>query len=189
MKDKIIELSLAGHGSKKIVKLTGVPRTSVQRILKRAGVDVSMRDAKLCRRPVVGCLKCGAETTNPKFCSKSCTTSYNNTRRPKKIKQLTKRVLYGDNWQIGHITLGELKKDRKGWHRAIRDNARKMHKKFKILGICQKCGYDKMYDVCHKKPVNEFPDSATLNEINAKDNLFTFCKNHHWEFDHGVLEF
>lgn len=29
----------------------------------------------------MNCLKCGKETTNPKFCSKSCAASYNNKRR------------------------------------------------------------------------------------------------------------
>lgn len=30
------------------------------------------------------CLQCGKETTNPKFCSRSCSAIYNNQRRKKR---------------------------------------------------------------------------------------------------------
>ena len=33
------------------------------------------------------CLQCGKETTNPKFCSKSCSASYTNIRLPKGTKR------------------------------------------------------------------------------------------------------
>jgi len=34
---------------------------------------------------VVKCIQCSNDTTNPKFCSRSCAATYNNTVKPKKI--------------------------------------------------------------------------------------------------------
>jgi predicted restriction endonuclease len=44
-------------------------------------------------------------------------------------------------------------------------------------------------NVCHKRPVSDFPDDAKISEINDINNLIGFCKNHHWEFDNGYLIF
>ena len=49
---------------------------------------------------------------------------------------------------------------------------------------------DKLYNAsgyCHIKPLADFPDMATTAEINHPDNLLWLCRNHHWEFDHGLL--
>ena len=53
---------------------------------------------------------------------------------------------------------------------------------------CVVCGYDKHIDVAHIKAVADFDDSATLEEINEPDNLIGLCPNHHWEYDHGMLD-
>lgn len=53
---------------------------------------------------------------------------------------------------------------------------------------CAVCGYDKHIDVAHIKAVADFDDSATLEEINNPDNLIGLCPNHHWEYDHGLLD-
>jgi hypothetical protein len=53
---------------------------------------------------------------------------------------------------------------------------------------CQICGYSKAVDVCHKRPVSDFPDDAPVKEINHIDNLTCLCKNHHWELDHNLLD-
>jgi HNH endonuclease len=42
-------------------------------------------------------------------------------------------------------------------------------------------------DVCHVRPVSDFPPSATLGEVNAPENLVALDKRCHWEFDHGHL--
>ena len=49
---------------------------------------------------------------------------------------------------------------------------------------CQKCGYDKHVEVCHKKQVCEFPPDATVGEVNHPDNLILLCPNCHYELDH-----
>lgn len=50
------------------------------------------------------------------------------------------------------------------------------------------CGYSKHVEVCHIKDVAEFPDDATLAEINSPANLYGLCPTHHWEFDNNMLD-
>ncbi|HLD91434.1 MAG TPA: HNH endonuclease signature motif containing protein [Patescibacteria group bacterium] len=53
---------------------------------------------------------------------------------------------------------------------------------------CQKCNYDKHIDLCHIKPIRSFSLDTTLGEINSPENNLVLCLNHHWEFDHGILD-
>jgi len=50
------------------------------------------------------------------------------------------------------------------------------------------CGYDKHFDVCHKKEISSFDENALIAKINDLGNLIPLCKNHHWEFDRRMLE-
>ena len=52
---------------------------------------------------------------------------------------------------------------------------------------CVICGYNKAVDVCHIKDIKDFPNYATVLEINSQSNLIALCKNHHWELDHDML--
>jgi len=52
---------------------------------------------------------------------------------------------------------------------------------------CPICQYSKHVDVCHRVGISEFPDTATLAEINSLDNLFVLCENCHWEYDHDQM--
>lgn len=54
--------------------------------------------------------------------------------------------------------------------------------------VCAECGYSAHVDVCHVKSIESFDDSVVISEINSGRNLVALCKNHHWEFDHGFLE-
>ena len=42
--------------------------------------------------------------------------------------------------------------------------------------------------ICHIKPVAEFDDDATLEEINARENLIALCPNCHRELDDWLLQ-
>ena len=53
---------------------------------------------------------------------------------------------------------------------------------------CEVCRYGKFVEICHIKPVASFPDEATLEEINAHDNLIALCPNCHRELDAGLLK-
>lgn len=53
---------------------------------------------------------------------------------------------------------------------------------------CEKCGYSLIPpDVAHIKPVAEFPDDATLREINNISNLCGLCSRCHLEYDAGLI--
>lgn len=103
------------------------------------------------------------------FCSRSCSTTFNNKVSPKRKRSDSYKEIYETT----------LKRS------AIRKDARN---KAKTLGwnSCKKCGYNKHIEVAHIKPVNSFPKDSTLEEINHPDNLLPLCPNCHWEFDHPV---
>lgn len=53
---------------------------------------------------------------------------------------------------------------------------------------CQKCGYTLHIELAHIRPISDFPDSATLAEINQESNILALCPNHHWEFDNSFIK-
>jgi len=146
------------------------------------------------------CIKCNANTANPKFCSRSCAVSHTNSISPKRkpehqCKGCSCPIISGRvyckkcSWFGSDITLKEAIYT--AHHRssafALPPRARTLAKQ---LGWtkCQVCGYDKHIEVCHRKAISDFPDSALLSEINNEQNLLALCCNHHWEFDHGLLD-
>lgn len=70
------------------------------------------------------------------------------------------------------------------FHAKVRGLARGAYKG--PLG-CAACGYSLHVDICHIRPVADFPDDATLREVNAPENLVALDKRCHWEFDNGYL--
>lgn len=161
----------------------------------------------------MNCLNCQKETNNPKFCCKSCSAIYNNSKNSKRKKRLwhcekchevKPRPYYGAHQcddcrnkikEYKYLTLLELREmyKSKGWQRQnvytyIREKARKILKKQKING-CFVCGYSKHVEICHKKPIGEYPDDTVILEINSIDNLVALCPNCHWEFDNGLIKF
>ena len=153
------------------------------------------------------CLHCGAETKNPKFCSQSCATSYNNLHRSKKAFYCSKcgeLLGYGykefgrkkccDNCNANIIdwstvTYGEVKEKRQYQvNSRIRDLARQVYEKSNKPKQCNNCGYDKHYEVCHIKGISEHSDDTLITTINDIHNLIGLCPNCHWEMDNGLLE-
>lgn len=167
-------------------------------------------------KPTQKCLSCDAQTTNPKFCSRSCSAKFNNSINPKRKKTIgvqrkynprgslcavcetnetrssicrqcrnknstekwlrtTKREIFGDN--------GNARYSRKPY---IHSTARAWYAKHREMS-CMVCGYDAHVDICHIRAVADFPDTATVAEMNAPSNLIALCKNHHWEFDNNLL--
>lgn len=91
-----------------------------------------------------------------------------------------------DAERIGSLTLGQLRQSLslnayhakiRGWSRATYQGPR----------ACLVCGYSLHVDVCHRRPVADFPSVATISDVNDPSNLVALCKNHHWEFDNGHL--
>ncbi len=151
------------------------------------------------------CLFCKKETSNPKFCSQSCSAKHNNARDPK--RQRTKRCKgcptkitcdrswCPDCWKKKEDIRKSLRiKDlvykhlhRSSYFSKIRVQARKVY--YETYDYkCSVCGYDTVVEVAHIKPLSSFPEDTLITEVNSLDNLIGLCPNHHWEMDHGVIE-
>jgi 5-methylcytosine-specific restriction endonuclease McrA len=143
------------------------------------------------------CLNCDNMTRNPKFCSRSCAASVNNSEFPKRLAEgkckscgiaLTVRLNYCKNCQTRgqDVTVNEAiysNSNKANAFALIRNRARS---KMQKLGFksCSKCGYSKHVEVCHIKPIAQFSLDALLSEVNHESNLIILCPNCHWEFDH-----
>lgn len=151
----------------------------------------------------MNCLQCGKNTTNPKFCSRTCAAKYNNrdkpkrTRKPKACKRcgsdITKKtynsVICDTCKTNGDSTIEEL--TYKKGHRSsafghIRGQARTIVRK---LGktFCEYCGYSFHVEVAHINKIAGFPSNTPVSKVNDPSNLLVLCPNHHWEFDSGLL--
>lgn len=162
------------------------------------------------------CLACGSPTSNPKFCNNSCSSSFLNrsengrkTGRKKgvgkpckfcgkEVRQrknrfcdncsgnLTKTVT-GKYIRFDKATKADILTNDTQRYRRIRNHAHYLAKKQGILDQCQICGYSTHVECAHKKAIRDFPETATIAKINALSNLVGLCRNHHWEFDHGMI--
>lgn len=152
------------------------------------------------------CLNCQTETKNKKFCSRSCSVSYNNSVKPKRQRAnyckcgvlAPPRRKYCDKCfgvecrrDYSTTTLSSLRQEtgsRNSYHAIVRQHARKVLKEVGRLGVCEVCGYDTYVEACHVRDVADFPESATLVEVNSPVNLRGLCPNHHWELDNHALD-
>ncbi|WP_146149846.1 HNH endonuclease signature motif containing protein [Chroococcidiopsis sp. CCALA 051] len=153
------------------------------------------------------CKHCGQTTINPAFCSRSCAASYNNQKFPKKRKGhkpryckhcrilVTGRRTTCDicnpsyvDWSC--LTLSELRAKALYQHSArVRQVARNVYRRSNQPKQCIICGYNKHYEVCHIRPIQDFAEDTPIAQINDINNLVALCPNHHWEFDRGLLTF
>lgn len=92
--------------------------------------------------------------------------------------------------QIADLTKGEMKEhyNRDAIRSYTTKTARQNYLKSGQPLTCRICGYSKAVDVCHKRPVSDFPDDTPVKDINHIDNLTCLCKNCHWELDHDLLD-
>lgn len=149
------------------------------------------------------CLNCQKETTNPKFCSRSCAASYNNRVKPKRQKEIKLCIICGKPAKqynnsycrskyceecaltlTKDYTLKEAiytRHHKSSAFALVRSRARK--EMSKLPQICMKCGYDEHVEVCHIKPISQFSEDTLLSVINDRANLLLLCPNCHWEHD------
>jgi predicted nucleic acid-binding Zn ribbon protein len=150
------------------------------------------------------CLTCGTDTSNPKFCSRSCAAKYNNRTRLRKRKNyyclvcntpVPHRRKYCDehnplvvDWSKKTISA---MRHMPTWyiHARIRQLARSVYERSGKPKRCFFCGYTKYVEICHIEQIQDFPENAPISVINSADNLVALCPNHHWEVDHGLLSF
>lgn len=148
------------------------------------------------------CLNCNKSTKNPKFCSSSCSASYNNRLSPKRRLEntcitcgipITSQWVYCASCRPGridweHTTVGDLKKfSAYVKSTTLRYKARRSYLKSGKPLSCEICGYSHTVHIAHIKPVISFPDDTSVSEVNHIDNLIALCPNHHWEFDHNLI--
>lgn len=164
----------------------------------------------------MNCVNCQKETTNPKFCSRSCAGIYNNAIQPKRpySKKSLSNKCRSCNAPIlaRHIHCSKCRVSIPGTkgvypietktlqecidsvgktanrYRSIRDSARNKLIALKIPTCCNNCNYDKHVEVCHIKSISSFPLDTKIAEINNISNLIYLCPNCHWEFDNSLLD-
>lgn len=158
------------------------------------------------------CLNCSKDTTNKKFCCKSCAAIVNNKIPKRKIKKqcskcssvvrnyrstlcehhfqelLTTKKEYIQNLSISAYTeracIKRLHVSSKFAH--IRGLCRTWNKD-KAKLPCHICGYSKHVELAHIRPLRSFPLTALLREVNSPLNVIQLCPNCHWEFDNGLI--
>ena len=135
------------------------------------------------------------EARDKKFCSRSCSASYNNSTRKigkqcnseKKVKveaeekTVPKKVI--TFLSLTRLELYTRSLNNYAARSAICKNARYVYKKSDRDKFCSECNYTKYYEVCHIKAVSDFNDDSLIREINDLDNLIALCPNCHWEHD------
>lgn len=161
------------------------------------------------------CLNCQQETTNLKFCSRSCAATYNNhgiVRNKPKERECSSCGAVFFRTSGNRSVLCESCRERfepgfyqnktlaeyhgllsvKGKHRSWRNShicvLNRSWNKHLVSCPCQNCGYDKYVELCHVRSISSFPGTATLGEVNAESNNLVLCRNCHWEFDNGLLD-
>lgn len=156
----------------------------------------------------MNCLQCGKDTDNPKFCSKSCSVSYFNKRKPKRLSTRTKICPIcgepkGDQsktcrncntnarWELARrAKIKDYFRDKspsRAKYTDIRKWARKFIKESGREEKCEICGFDVYVEVCHRKSISSFSGDSLLDEVNSLDNLIYLCPNHHVMFDKGLI--
>jgi len=149
------------------------------------------------------CAVCGRPTTNPKFCSRSCSATHSNLVAPKRKKepryckycgvQVEKRSRVCDACNPNNVdwtsrTIGEIQANAKYQvSAALRTVARQVYRQSNRPRVCHNCGYDKHVEICHIRAIGAFPDDTPVAVVSGLDNLVALCPNCHWEFDHGLL--
>lgn len=159
------------------------------------------------------CFNCKKETTNPKYCSRSCSAIQSNKKHKKhkpKIRTCTKcnaiftrdkkhrssnkcHKCYFDMFDLPNKTLKEywekesIKNKHPSWKNVhIRALNRSWNKKLLSNG-CVVCGYKLHVELAHIKSISSFSETSKLYEVNAPENILPLCPNHHWEFDNNYL--
>lgn len=161
---------------------------------------------------VNNCHHCGKETTNPKYCSKSCAAKETNKKPKRKLKKKCsqcdslvrnyrsnlceyhyQQYLLSKRESLENLTLSDY---------TNRDCLKDLHPSSKfahIRGLCRSwnkdksklscynCGYSKHVELAHIRPLSSFSPTALIKEVNSPNNIVQLCPNCHWEFDNGLL--
>lgn len=184
--------------------LQTISRTSKTRPMTLPAVSRTRRVRSLLSNKVstiiydMSCLKCGSETSNPKFCSLSCSASYNNTLFKRRTFEGSCRecgTSIPSKWKYCLEHKNPLKErwidktlnSNAGSGATVRAMARTVYAKSGRPMSCAICKYSTHVDICHVRDIRSHPHGTSFSIINSLGNLIALCKNHHWEFDHDIL--
>jgi len=136
----------------------------------------------------VGCPTCETEFKQKyitqKYCSRKCANIFNNKQRKiLSTKCCEKRQQVKGEDLLGDKTVRSVLDDGSNRYGVIRCHARKVVRDRPYM--CEKCGYLKHVEICHKKHISEYSIDTKIKHINSKDNLVLLCPNCHWELDNG----
>lgn len=152
---------------------------------------------------MTNCLTCNTPTSNPKYCSRSCSAVASNKAVPRRkpegncvtcLEPIKSSRTYCKlcfqqtqiDWSaVSYADISGKRAYQK--HSRIRDLARRAIKQSGQSMTCVVCGYDKHVEVCHIKAISKYSIDTKISEINHPDNLVLLCPNHHWELDYGDL--
>jgi len=147
------------------------------------------------------CTKCGQETKNKKFCLKSCSVAYNNSISPKRKPEhrcnkcnepitCNKRQCKNCSLRGRDFTLAEAiyRNHHKSSAFALVRNRARAYAQAAGWDSCVECGYDKHIEIAHRKAIKDYPEHVMVSEINKPENLIPYCRNHHWEYENGLIE-
>jgi hypothetical protein len=155
------------------------------------------------------CINCQKEyqpsDNRQKYCSCSCASTVNNKLYPKKIKKENKcacgekRYKYAkmcrkcaDFSKInrrGNVPVEQAKTSKgPSIHAFTRAHAKSMMSFYDIPKTCVVCAYDRYVEICHIRPISDFPGETVLSVVNSLNNLVHLCPNHHKEFDRNLIE-
>jgi hypothetical protein len=121
------------------------------------------------------------------FCSRRCAGKGFMRARPDLHVVAPKNSMVRDPT----LTKGRLFDPCRTWQAArslIQKQARRILRESGKQKSCLVCGYSKHVDACHIRDVSSFSDDSLISEINHIDNIVPLCKNHHWEYDHDLME-
>lgn len=160
------------------------------------------------------CLECNKPTKNPKFCCRSCAVTHNGKIENGRLvgrKSIDNKCYICQKWihagvkkckecqtliktnsgkfvKAETVTKEELLTKDTQKYRRIRSHARVIALQNKLLKKCLVCDYYIHVDCAHIKAIKDFDNSCLISEINKPENLMGLCRNHHWEYDHGLLK-
>jgi hypothetical protein len=138
--------------------------------------------------------------TKNNFCSRECAGAFNGRARPiRKRKgrceqchiEIFSHLKFCDDCRSRGKDLTLAEAIYKEHHKSsafalVRTRARAVAK---LLGwsSCERCGYDRHFEIAHRKPIRSYPEDTKISTINDPSNLMPLCPNCHWEFDHPSL--
>lgn len=150
------------------------------------------------------------------FCSKSCSASFNNSKRKRSAKEkniakekaLKKRHFCECGCKKSHAAklcikcrhisslqnvLRKTLKEKTGKGNArvkysmVRKVAARVLELSNVEKKCKICNFNICVEVCHIKPIHKFKETDLLLQINSLKNLIYLCPNHHTMLDRKLL--